>query len=275
MHCSAMDSGGSGLESWIDSWLGSPGDDNEGQSGEEQLPPGEPSVEELREMLRYRDQAIADLEQELEHLQRPPDELAERIARLEDALAQVETGSILRLRSPVLKRIRKAIRDDHTLEHGQAFMDQADRSGQRAFEEATVVDAKSLVLGRGYVPLEKEVKVKAPPLHPVISDLHYAGTLVRRHEETQAVHMGSGGQLTYSPLPEAHPDRFWLERPYRQAPPQDMLSRDSDAYLVASHDEAGPGADLRPYDWLGMAKRGMPVEPPPQKAEWRLPSWLY
>lgn len=230
--------------------------------------------DELRDILAERESVLHHLLEEVERLERAPQHYEARLRRLEKYFADLRPEDAVRLHSPALHAVGKVMKDD---EARQIAEDVAHKRigvvhrhhgvGVEVAEGHT--DTSNLVLGQGYMPIDRMALLKATQdsqqqqrYHPGIEQVHYLGHVSRVLEPAQPVFMGPGGRKerrSASNLSKGNDDTFWLDRPQFSAPeiPQSMppLSAPS----APSHDRAfHPGVrhDDFPVDWVGWKRRG-------------------
>jgi len=245
------------------------------------------SIKQLQKLLKERDGVALALEKEVAALKEyQPSAHEERLARLEWEIGNVQPGTVVKLKAPMLKDIQKVLRDQHKEDH-LAGLDKMLESMKlaesqvetRLSEEALAhpdfagIDPHSLVLGHSYMPLDRAAITKAQheeerarDKHPAVRDLHYAGHMSRRTEEMAVDFVKEGHVLERKNLwPTAYHGDFWLSldghsrnEAERQQEANRRMQQDKDAIVQRSfqYDSPGHGEDFYAVDWLGKLKRG-------------------
>lgn len=176
------------------------------------------SLEELRGVLTQRDHMVAELRHEISTLEREPVEFMRRLLELEKVFKDLTPADVIKLRSPLLRNISQAVRDDHVASHNLAAIDDAPDTlaDLKASPDHFAMGRGCMNIDRAQMALEEEVKFEASRgqlVHPIDKKTAYAGHIGQPHGAAGAVLVGpAGGAIGRQPL--AHPTpagEFWLK----------------------------------------------------------------
>lgn len=225
---------------------------------------------ELRDVLAQRETELGHLLQEVERLERTPQHVEARLRRLEAYFSDLRRGDAVRICSPALHEVGKVMKDEQAMRivddvaHGRVGH-QSHFLGDAAADGHT--DASNLVLGQGFMPLDRMALHYATQdmqrkrgYHPAIEEVHFAGHLPREVAPAQPVFMGPRGSrdAVMASLKLTGSDTFWLDRlPLKAGAPQEPAL--SQLQPQASAALPGLGQDNMPVDWLGLKQRGIPI----------------
>jgi len=258
---------------------------------EEEEPPALPpdldleafSEEELYGLLKERETAIAELQEELDSIHRAPGHFEARLAKLEQIFGSVTPGDIIQVEAPMLSTLHHALQRDHLLSHDEAI----EQKGVHSDKAGLHRNGRQFPLGRGYLPIdqyelaaEKAHEELENNHHPQMGRMHYAGHVAAEAHVTDAVFVCAGGVEERRPLyPRGY--RFWLHgvgatgAGWQSSVRPQNDSRVPEGFSTEDFVESVHGPDAQAVDWLGEMKRGHPVPKPHPKDPWQPPSWMY
>uniref|UniRef100_A0A7S0A1L2 Uncharacterized protein n=1 Tax=Pyrodinium bahamense TaxID=73915 RepID=A0A7S0A1L2_9DINO len=156
------------------------------------------SVSELQRVLQDRGATIAELEEEIAHLESVSGEFEARLEHLESTLGDVGPNDVIKVRRLALLGTGDAMQEESDTFHRHA-------TSHRQDEVDPPMDLASLrstrfVLGRGYLPLDEPPPVQGP------EHLRASGRY--------ALFVGPAGMNQRRPLRQMPPNQtFWLDAP--------------------------------------------------------------
>lgn len=258
------------------------------------------SLEQLEMMAKMRNQTIENLRQEVQDFANFDDIHEKRLMALEEQFNHLTVGQELRLKAPMLHKIRKVVRESHLLDHDmemerlkEAYMAEDACDQWADLDPWTYIHSQNLVLGRGYVGLDQHFierqKMKEQieaDMHPVVHRTHYAGHVSKPAEDVDGIFVKEAGIYKRHLLhPAPYRNQFWLsldgptrndEEAARQMHKEVM--EDPVAQRIMRQNAAGSGEDAAATDWLGKLKRGEIVDldqNKPTVSGFRMPPWMY
>jgi len=246
--------------------------------------------DELREVLSQRETKLGELLQEIDRLESVPQHVEARLQRLERYYSDLRPGDAVRLRSPALHAVGRVMKDEEARQiaedvaHGRKPLAANINQGPGVASAEGHTDAGNLVLGRGYMPMDRvslhffdQAAGRRQQYHPTIDEVHYAGHISQEVEMAQPVWMGPRGRKERMPsgsIMHKGGEGFWLDQPPStgHAP----ISPKQPEFPPQGFQRGLAGQDTMPVDWLGLKQRNVPVpedlEPPErERGIW---SWL-
>lgn len=206
------------------------------------------SVEQLQTMALTRAKTIEGLNREVKELAHSDQKHEERLRKLETQFGSITHNQDLKLKAPLLSKIRQVVRDSHLLDHANEIdklkedglpeetwaigiegltmdVDYSPEDGGDLFalgaaDPYTYMHAEHLALGRGVLSLDQHHVQKKAYQEQLKEDLaagrsalslHYAGHVAKAAENVECVHVKEAGIHQKQPLhPAPYRNQFWL-----------------------------------------------------------------
>mmetsp|Transcript_25881 Transcript_25881/g.73652 ORF Transcript_25881/g.73652 Transcript_25881/m.73652 type:complete len:282 (+) Transcript_25881:67-912(+) len=246
------------------------------------------SEHELRAALAAREAAAAELLKEIEAFERGPERYERRLAELERYFSDMRAGDTVLLFSPPLYQTGKFMEEegaraspngwvqrcDLVAEHHRHFRDTASDAQGDSYNP---LHPRDLVLGNACMLIDHVADDYAAnhdkrrkALHPTIEKQHFAGHLSREVEPIPQLFVGHNGLWEEQRPRASEPaSTFWLDK---SSPPgsrgalvEEGGSPQERLRQAAAFDERAAGRvrveeqDRTAVDWLGLARRGLPI----------------
>uniref|UniRef100_A0A7S4PUF8 Uncharacterized protein n=1 Tax=Alexandrium monilatum TaxID=311494 RepID=A0A7S4PUF8_9DINO len=168
-------------------------------------------IEELQGILRDRESAIADLEEEIARLKQAPWDFEERLACLEARFGSMAPRDIVKVTPEAYGSVGHRIQEELGERHGQAKRPD-EKPGldlASARQDITNLWPTDLALGQSYVPLDEELLAERARPPPPPDHLEVPEGL-----RASAHFVGPWGRLDWRPLRQVSPYQpFWLDSP--------------------------------------------------------------